>query len=289
MGISAKVKSRVTTQIKRYQGILSDAHQRDVNEANTVVIIRDMLTDVLGYDKYHNVTGEYPIKGTKVDLSIVVNNKIRFLVEAKAIGIELKDNHVKQIVDYAANEGIDWVVLTNGILWRVYTIQFNKPIDKTLVCEVDVIKSNCKGDDVVECFGNLSLERFSKDTMADLFEQQQIMSKFVVASALMSEGIVKALRRELHTLSGVLIDCDYLTKLLKDEIIKRDLIDADEAKSAQSLLKHLHQKSQAQKSQDRDQNQPKTRADVGLEPEKAPDLRNTAVPQAPETAPKHES
>jgi len=27
--------------------------------------------------------------------------------------------HVKQAVDYAANEGISWVVLSNGAVWRL--------------------------------------------------------------------------------------------------------------------------------------------------------------------------
>jgi hypothetical protein len=84
------------------------------------------------------------------------------------------------------------------------------------------------------------------------------------------------------------IDCDYLSNLLRDEIIKRDLIDGDDAKSAQSFLKRL-QKSQVQKSQDRDRNQPESKAEVALEPEKAPELGNATVPQAGETAPKRES
>jgi hypothetical protein len=73
------------------------------------------------------------------------------------------------------------------------------------------------------------------------------MSKFVVASALMSDTIVNALRRELRSLSGVNIDCEYLTNLLKSEIVKRDLVDGEEGKAAQSLLKGL-QKSRTQKS-----------------------------------------
>jgi len=52
------------------------------------------------------------------------------LIEAKAINIELKDAHVKQAVDYAANEGITWVVLSNGAVWRLYCLKFGKPIDK---------------------------------------------------------------------------------------------------------------------------------------------------------------
>ena len=42
------------------------------------------------------------------------NGKLHYLIEVKAIGSDLKENHVKQAVDYAANEGVDWVLLTTG-------------------------------------------------------------------------------------------------------------------------------------------------------------------------------
>ena len=40
------------------------------------------------------------------------------LIEAKAMGGELKDAHVKQALDYAATQGVDWVVLTTAAQWR---------------------------------------------------------------------------------------------------------------------------------------------------------------------------
>ena len=115
MAVSSKVSARISAQIKKYQGILAAAKKRDVSEADTVVIVNDILSDVLGYDKYQNVSSEFAIRGTFVDLSVAVDNKTRFFIEVKAVNTELKDNHVKQAIDYAANAGVDWVVLTNGL------------------------------------------------------------------------------------------------------------------------------------------------------------------------------
>jgi predicted type IV restriction endonuclease len=36
------------------------------------------------------------------------------------VGADLKESYVKQAVDYAANQGVDWVVLTNGTIWQIY-------------------------------------------------------------------------------------------------------------------------------------------------------------------------
>jgi hypothetical protein len=158
MAVSAKVALRISTQLKKYQSVLKDAKQRDISEADTVTIIKDILADVLGYDKYKDISSEHAIRGTYVDLVVTVDEKQRFLIEAKAINIELKDAQVKQAIDYAANEGITWVVLSNGAVWRLYCLKFGKPIDKILVFEIDILSCDCKSDDIVSCFGNLTSE-----------------------------------------------------------------------------------------------------------------------------------
>jgi len=61
-----------------------------MNEANTCAIIRDMLCDVLGYDKFKDINSEYAIKGTKADLAVEVDGAVRFLIEAKAVGVSLR-------------------------------------------------------------------------------------------------------------------------------------------------------------------------------------------------------
>jgi hypothetical protein len=239
MAISAKVSVRISAQIKKYQGILTHAKKRDVSEADTVVIVNDILSDVLGYDKYQHVTSESAIRGTFVDLAVSVENKTRFFIEVKAINTELKDSHVKQAVDYAANAGVDWVVLTNGLMWRVYKVQFTKPIDKFLACNIDMLETSHKDEEMINCFGNLSREGFSKDSMGDFLLEKQVTNKFSVASILMTPTIVEHVRREIRRLSGIRVEEDYLTSLLSDEIIKRELVEGEEAKAAQSSIRKM--------------------------------------------------
>jgi hypothetical protein len=253
MGLSAKVSARITTQLKRYQGVLANLQKRDVSEADTVTVINDMLADICGYDKYLHVTSQYAIRGTYVDLAVKVDEDIRFLIEVKAIGIELKDAHVKQAIDYAANEGIEWVVLTNGAFWRIYKVHFGKPIEKILVSELDAITTNVKNSEVIECFGNLSREGFSKGTMAELLLHKQVTSKFTVAAVLQTDFILEVLRREIRRMSsGVRVEVEYLRSLLRDEVLKRDLVDSDEAKAANQNIKRLQRAATRKKSASRE-------------------------------------
>jgi hypothetical protein len=262
MGISAKVATRIASEIKHYQGILSAIQKKDISEADTVTVINDILADVCGYDKYHEVTSQYAIRGTHVDLAVKIDDEIRFLVEVKAIGIELKDIHVKQAIDYAANEGIEWVVLTNGAMWRVYKVHFGQPIEKILVCEVDLMVLSPKSDEILECFGNLSREGFSKGTMADLLHQKQITNKYTVATLLMSDDMLDELRKEIRRLSGVKVEIDYLQSLLSAEIIKRELLDGEEAKAAFQTVKRLQRSVSKKKNSEREAEPPPAVAPV---------------------------
>ena len=217
------------------------------------VPINDILADVCGYDKYHEVTGQYAIRGTFVDLAVKVDENIRFLIEVKAVGIELKDIHIKQAIDYAANEGIEWVVLTNGAVWRVYNVHFGQPIEKILVCEVDLVALSPKSDEILECFGNLSREGFSKGKMADLLHQKQLTNKFTVAALLISDDVLDDLRREIRRLgSGIKVEVDYLRALLTNEIVKRDLIDSEEASAAFQNVKRLQRAAARKKSAEKE-------------------------------------
>lgn len=124
----SKVTDRIASGIKRFQPILASAKARDVGESDTVTIIVDMLSEIFGYDKYSEITSEHAIRGTYCDLAIKVEGNLQMLIEVKAIGTDLKEPHVKQAIDYAANQGVEWVVLTNGLVWRVYKVTFGKPI-----------------------------------------------------------------------------------------------------------------------------------------------------------------
>jgi predicted type IV restriction endonuclease len=239
MAISAKVGARTTAQLKKYQETLKDAQQRAFNESDTVGVVTGILSDVLGYDKFKEVSSEHPIRGTFADLIVAVDGKKRFLIEVKSITTELKETHVKQAIDYAANDGVPWAVLSNGIVWRLYHVKFGKPIDKLLVFEIDILECDCKCEDVINCFGSLSSEHYSKDVLSDLLSEKQTGSKFTVAAFLRSDAMVASLRKEIRRLSGLRFEREYLLTLLETEIINRELIDSDNANNSVSYVRKL--------------------------------------------------
>jgi hypothetical protein len=85
----------------------------------------------------------------------------------------------------------------------------------------------------------LSSEGYSKDSLADLLSEKQTSSKYTLTAILRSDAMIEALRKEIRRLSGLRLDSDYLSSMLEDEILKRELIDSDEGNNAVAYVKKL--------------------------------------------------
>jgi hypothetical protein len=235
--IPKKVQERLISGIKTFQPVLASAKARDLGEADTVRVVTDILADLFGYDKYTEITSEFAVRSTYCDIATKIDGKLQTLIEVKAIGLELKDNHVRQAIDYAANQGIDWVVLTNGITWRVYKVMFAKPIDQELVCEFDFCALNSKKDEDLDLLFLLSKEGWTKSILGDFHEQKQALSRFFVGAMLLTDPILEVVRRELRRLSpDVRIETEQIRNVLVQEVLKREVMDGPKFEEAKKRI-----------------------------------------------------
>jgi hypothetical protein len=231
--IPVKVQDRIVSGIKRFQPILASAKSRDLGESDTVTIVTDMLAEVYGYDKYSEITSEHAIRGTFCDLATKIDGQLSMLFEVKAIGLDLKESHVKQAVDYAANQGTEWVVLTNGVVWRVYKISFTKPIDQELVIEIDFLALNHKNQKDLDTQYLFCKEGWIKSVLGEFHSQRQALSKFFLSAVLLSEPILQVVRRELKRLSpDIRIEIDEIKSALVSDVLKREVTEGEQAEAA---------------------------------------------------------
>lgn len=237
MKLSKRTSEQLAAGIKRFQPVIASAKARDVNESDTAIIVTDILADCFGYDKYSEITSEFAIRGTYCDLAIKLDNKPRLLIEVKPIGGELKEAHTKQAVDYAANQGIEWVLLTNAVSWRAYRIQFAQPISQELVLEFDFTTLEARKTDHLELIGLLTKEGLTKSGLDDYHEQRQAMSRYFLGAMILSDPILDVVRRELRRISpGVKIETDEIRAVLEQEVIKRDVLEGDRAIGAKKKV-----------------------------------------------------
>lgn len=232
MAIPNRVAERLAAGLKRFQPVLTAAKSRDVNESDTSMIVTDILAEVFGYDKYSEITREFSIRGTFCDLATKIDGNCQMLIEVKAIGLELKDAHVKQAVDYAANQPIDWATLTNGVSWRVYKVIFGKPIDKELVLDIDLLTLRPRDANDIENLYLLTRESMLKSGLSSHHDRQQATNRFYLAAVILSDPVLETIRRELRRLSEAKVDLDDLHSRLIDQVLKREVLEGDKAEIA---------------------------------------------------------
>lgn len=268
-GIPARITDRLASGLKRFQPIISSAVARDVNESDTVMIITDMLSEIFGYDKYSEVTREFAIRGTCVDLAIKIEGKLRLLIEVKAVGLELKDQHVKQAIDYAANQGIDWAVLTNAKCWQIYRVSFVKPIECELILEFNILDLNPKKTEHLENLYLISRDSLMKSALDEYHIHRQSLNRFTIAAIILSEPSLEVVQRELKRLSpGLKIDLEEIKSIVESEVLKREVVEGEKSEEATKKIA---------KSQKKQSNSKRERSTEPIEPdEKAVEIEPPA-------------
>ncbi|MFA5967151.1 MAG: type I restriction enzyme HsdR N-terminal domain-containing protein [Patescibacteria group bacterium] len=133
-----------STQIKNFAVKLKTYKKRylkklyeDLDESATRIMVNSLLTDVLGYTELEEIKTEYRIRGEYADYIIQVGRQKHFVVEVKSIQLDINEKHLRQSINYAANEGIDWIILTNGKQIELYRVLFSKPIESRKVFGFD--------------------------------------------------------------------------------------------------------------------------------------------------------
>lgn len=147
---------------------LNRHRKQGLKEYPTRTIFIDPLLAALGWDVRDpdEVELEHPtVDGKSVDYAMKVNRKVVLHVEAKQLGDPLDDvKSITQVVGYAANDGIEWCVLTNGVRYKVYKASEKASAPEKLLFEVSIDPNDSDGLTVQELAKQFS--RLSRDSLA---------------------------------------------------------------------------------------------------------------------------
>lgn len=244
MNIPKKVTDRFSVSITKFKRILKKAQDKDVNESDTVSIITDILSEVFGYDKYDEVTSEFSIKGTFCDLAIIIKGKLKFLIEVKAIGINLSDNHLNQALTYGAKEGIDWVILTNGVVWEIYHVVLKPKLEAVQLCKFDFLELNMRQQDNVESLFIICKEGQTKNAIDEYHEKANFVNRYIISAILEDQSIINSIRLKLKKIAGdIKVTNEEVLEIVSTEIIKREILENDAFKKARNKLRRLNNKA----------------------------------------------
>lgn len=247
--IPAVVVKRLTNTVPKFKKILERAKERDVNESDTVTIVTDMLEEIFGFDKYAEITREYSIQGTYCDLAIKTGKRIEYLIEVKAIGLELNDKHLKQAVNYASREGIKWVVLTNGLKWEIRRVSLDNKVQNERLFAFDFIEINPRQKDQQDLLFLLCKRGIQKDLIDDYYEYRQSVNRYTIGALLLTDSVTTLVRREIRKLRpGIKVDIEEIKDLIRNEVLKREIVDSEAGSEANKQVTKFIKKQERAKS-----------------------------------------
>ena len=215
-----KARERVSQAIKRFKPVVEQLRARDVVEADTRHLVTDILCEMLGYDKYEDLTAEYSVKGEYADYGIRLNKQIEAFVEVKRISTQLKAAHLRQVESYALKEGVEWAVLTNAQVWQVYKLELRQgeKSDPLLVMEVDLLSEDMKSSEKVAKMFLFTKEGLSKGRLGEFMKMREALSERTLRPILVSNEVVEAVRKAVRSKTKQNVDASDV-KLAISQII----------------------------------------------------------------------
>lgn len=211
----------IREQLKNYKRKYLRKEFAALNEADTRIMTNSFLTELLGYRELEEIKTEYRIKSEYADYVIQLKRKKHFVVEVKSIELDINEKHLRQSLAYAANEGIDWILLLNGREVQLYRVNFGKPVTTTLIFKVDIMNN----DDLKkapELFWNLTKKAVERGELEAFWKRTNALNPDNLAKLLYSEEIVKRLRNDLKDQTGIYFQiedvAESLRKIITDEV-----------------------------------------------------------------------
>lgn len=200
--------------LKKILPHLLKAKQENLNEADTCTRICEVFEQVLGYDPLEHISREVQIKEGFADFGIKIDSAVKFLVEAKAAGMDLRERHIGQAERYAAQGNIPWVLLTNGTAWHLYHLSFGEGIDYERAFSVDLASDDF--DKAAETLSVLHRRSIQKGDLEEFWQHKSALSPESIAKALFTEEALRLMRRDIRKREGILIDEEDLGRALHD-------------------------------------------------------------------------
>ncbi|HRI41676.1 MAG TPA: type I restriction enzyme HsdR N-terminal domain-containing protein [Bacteroidia bacterium] len=190
-----KLQKALRTHIRKH---FNSKRSLALGEADTRQIIDDLLTSVLGYALIDEVVSEFAVKGLKADYLVQIKGKPLFLIEAKSFATDLKAKHLNQVSLYAAKNGMEWVLVSNGRHYDLHKVSMAKSLETRKVFSIDLSDPK-KLDEAVEGLQYIHRIAAGVRGLDQLWRKTIALDAPNVAGLLYSATVLNYLKRTLKT------------------------------------------------------------------------------------------
>ncbi|MFX0140740.1 MAG: type I restriction enzyme HsdR N-terminal domain-containing protein [Candidatus Hodarchaeota archaeon] len=227
------MEKELKKKLKTYSEIFNVAQEEGKKEADVVMYVVEFFKDALCYDVFKEISKEYQVKEKYCDVAIKIRGQVELIVEVKQPGIRLADRHIDQAENYAMKSGTKWVLLTNGVEWKLFHVSFTEEegIERSTVFRTDFSKSfQQKPDEVIEKFKLLHKKNFIKGELEKYWKKKTLLIPLSLSKALFTESVLNALKREVNRGAEVRAGIEDIAQALKNMFDKEVLADIADLK-----------------------------------------------------------
>jgi predicted type IV restriction endonuclease len=176
-----------------------------------------------GYDKYADLTTEYQVKGEFADYGVRIDKELVGFIEVKRVATKLAAKHLRQVEMYAVNEGVEWVILTNGAVWQVYHLSGGLPVVIDLALEADLLSEETVTQKANQLFF-LTQESLKRRQIDELWKAKRATSPKSLADVLASEVVADSIRKELRRRTGQNVEAKEIVRLLIETVVRPECL-----------------------------------------------------------------
>jgi len=197
---------------------LSLSLEKKENESDTRLLITKMLQKVLFY-KLEDIKTEQKISGRRADYVLSINDDDVMVIEAKRIGMALRERQIFQATSYGAHSGIKWALLTNAVVWNLYHISTGDKIETDLVFSIDL--RDGLDDEEAHFFYLISKPGMSRKGLLDnLWKKISALCYDNIVNAILTDGVISKIRTTLTKETGCKLTNDELRSTIEENIFQ---------------------------------------------------------------------
>lgn len=219
----AAAREQVREAIKRYTKPLHDLKARDANEGDTRLVVTDILCEGLDYDKFRDLTTEYMVKQDFADYGVRIDKQLVAFIEVKRISQKLNERHLRQVQMYAVNEGIEWMVLTNGAVWQAYHLTGGLPIIINMAFEIDLLGPESL-EEKSELMFLLHREALKRRRIDESWKHRAATEPKALLELILSDALLEQIRKEVKRRTGITTTPEALSEVITTEIVDPKLM-----------------------------------------------------------------
>ncbi|MCC3292601.1 type I restriction enzyme HsdR N-terminal domain-containing protein [Arthrobacter sp. zg-Y1110] len=216
-------RSEVMAAVKKFSGPLQSLVDRDANEGDTRLLITDMLCEGLGYDKFTDLTTEFRVKQDFADYGVRIDKQLVAFIEVKRVSQKLNERHLRQVQMYAVNEGVEWMVLTNGRVWQAYHLTGGLPVIVNLALEIDLLGPESL-ESKAEALFFLHREALKRRRIDELWKHRAATAPEALLGIILSETVIAAIRKEVKRGTGISTTPEAIADVIREGVVDSKLL-----------------------------------------------------------------